>query len=420
VAANANTGANAEFFYMRPHEYDPPVYMPATLGASCFFVKAEIFVNGVKVEGPVFGYGGFLFMHLNRLLAPERIKIEKYGDPHLATPSVTSQRAIGDKGAAGREGDNIPEPMKRYMDTLQFDAKNTSRSQVGQFSFDGIPLLSAQSNITRIMSGIKMENPWVPPNTTVLIRLHKRDPIDALMEIPQLEDDVYWARANATIVRAVTKWEFSDLAIAYDLRVLEKKQTPEEIKKNFHFHDVPKIQLQSIAVGQMQTKNKVAIPAGCKVLLVAFAYQHQMFFNKGSQKNLSCRLKFAPGSIRLKFWLKDHPIPLLFREGLVNLGTDDAATSPSCHSYWQFLTQRGHYSRSKHHMFPSVLTDSSYEQFALVYLNHLLLDQPTEMTVEVDYNDTGSQEKWYLWSATIQQYKYSFRPGQALEAEPVI
>jgi hypothetical protein len=406
---------------MRPHSYDPPLYMPATLGASCFFGKCEIFINGVKVEGPVFGYGGFLWQHLNRLVCPEKVRVERYADPHLATPSLTSERAIGAKvNTAGHEGDNIPEKMRRYMDTLQFDGKETSRPQVAQFSFDGINLFSAQSNVCRILMSEKVDNAFVPPNTTVLIRLHKRDPIDALLEIPQLTDDVYWQRANAAIARHELSWEFTDLSIAYDLKILDSKQTAEEAKKNFHYADVPKVQLQTIAVGQMFTKNTVAIPKGCRAVLACFVFQHAVFYNKGSMKNLCTRLKFPPGSVGLKIWLKDHTTPLLFREGLVNMGTGDSYSSPSCTSYWQYLTTHGFYSKGRHHMFPSLTTDTSYEQYILIPLNHLEIKQPTEMSVELTYNDNGSQEKWYLWTATIQQYKYTYRPGMALEGEVVV
>ena len=77
VAANVVNDANLPYHWMRPKNYTPPLYLPATLGASAFFCKVDVSINGHMVEGPVMDETSFLWKHVNRLFCKEDICMEK-------------------------------------------------------------------------------------------------------------------------------------------------------------------------------------------------------------------------------------------------------------------------------------------------------------------------------------------------------
>ena len=407
-AANLpHTGDNAPFVYIQPHDWYPMIYLPATLGGYAFFDRVELSINGRPVEGPQLSTSGFIFQHVNRRFTTDDIRKEKYADPFLHTPAFTHERAIGGAlGAVGARGANISPEMKKLSNTLQFDTKGTSRSKVASFSFDGVPLLSAQTNLSRSMMQTKVENPYIPPNTKITITLHKRVPLDALFEIPQITDAEYWVPAVSTIPRVAVQVEFSEIVIVYESKLLTSKTEVADAKKTHTFADCPDVHYQTLREGQMETTNIVEVAAGSKYIILCWFSQQQVFYNTASNKNLSCRLRYPPGSTGLKLTLKGHLLPMLFKNGLVDLGVAGASSSITCEAYWQWLVRHSLYEKSKSHLFPA--TERGYEQVVIVPLHHLNIPEKTSLQVEMTYNDATSLPGWFLWSCCVSQWKYKY------------
>jgi hypothetical protein len=306
------------------------------------------------------------------------------------------------------------------MSSLNFDAKDVARTKIGTFSFDGQPIINAQSNISRCLFNEVVENPFIPPGTKILIRLWKRDPFNAIFELPQIEDTDYWTEVPSALARPIMKIEISELNILYESKILESQATATEARTTPYYADIPRLHLQGVAGGQMYTRNMVAIPVGCRYVVLAWVFQQQMFYNATSLKNLSCRLRFPPHSIKLRVSLTNHALPLLFKDGLTNLGTSDSYSSTSCHAYWKYLVQHNLYHKSKEHLFPEPAGSFSYEQCLIIPTHHLTISKETELAVELSYSDALSVGKYYLWSATVQQYKFNYQVGAPMTSQVVV
>jgi hypothetical protein len=418
-AGNAQTGENVPFWYFQPRHYCPPYYFDDTLGAASFFSRVELFVNDRLIKDEQMSDHGYVYQHINRSFMTPEAQVERYGRTFKHV-DVTAERAIGAHGGGANPGTNIPDYMKGLMDSLEFDGRIATKHKTACFSFDGIPLLAAQSNVLRALTGQTVETPFLPPNCVVRIRLHKRDPWEALLEMPQVADAAYWNRANSAEARHEVTLQYKDLTLVYQSKMPEKADFLARAKRAHFFADVPKIMIQSVESGKMYTSNDVVVHPGTKCVILAWMYHHQLFYNKASCKNLCARFKYPTNGKLLKLTMRDHEIPLLFKDGLVNFAiAADAPLEPTCMNYHQWLIQKKLFKRCEiERLFPKA--GNSYKQIVIVPLNYMEIKEPTVMTVEIHYDDNASTERVSLCSITLQQYKYHYSEKEGMKGEVVV
>jgi hypothetical protein len=418
VSTNAVNDGNKEYHYMQPSKWLPPISLDPNLAGQSWFTRIEFTVNGYNLDGPSLGEHEYIFTCLNRTFCKDEVKVWKYGDVQWK-PSVTEERECGDKAGGADGGANIPIKQRALMAELDFDAPITSRSRVTRFSFDGHLPLSACSNITAALTGEHVETPFFPPGVSLGFKIFKRDPISALVDRMHPTDVAYYGIGNLTAAREDIKFEFSDIHVVYESKILDKPDLVAKAKKAIYYADVPKLRLRPLPMGRMVTTDKVGIPPGCKYVVLMWMNQNQLYYNAASHKNLNARFSYPPNAKRLRVSIDGHEIPLLYKDGLEDFGTDDACASASCADLYAWMVSKGLYSKKLEKMFPKN-KKRSYDQIVPVPLLHLEIKEATEMEVEVTYTGAFSADKQYLCYLTMQQYKYTYHERDEMKSEVVI
>jgi hypothetical protein len=329
--------------------------------------------------------------------------------------STTAERSFT-KNEAGE----ITEPSERIhaaMETLQHDAPRATKRLLSTFNFDGLFPFASQSNITRALYGVAIDNGFLPPECRLTLRLHKRDPIDMYMERPEIEDDAYHDPSSAIAKQTKIVFTMFELYLVYQSAVMETAAKAGHYKRGGKYYvDIPRLRFENVAGGMSHTVNEITIPAGCMVVLIFWVVEEQLFFNPGRHKNLSNRYTFLPHCINIRLRMKGvNDNTLIFEDGLTNPGTTDSFSSGSCRSYYKWLIGKKLYSRGFESLFPRA--GGSYDQILVVSMSPYDMKKDRQLSVEMRYDSASSPSKHRMVYVTIQQGCYSYHDGQPLKLE---
>lgn len=271
--------------------------------------------------------------------------------------------------------------------------------------------------------GETIVNGFLAPGTQITVRIHKRNPIDALVERPQISEAVYFNTDTTAAITAqeVIEYKFVSLVILYESVSLSSQQKMDEMRKKTakYFVDIPKIVVQKVPGSVMITENRLPIQKGTKLIILTWMKSMQLFHQKTKNKNLSVRFHYPRNAIRTTFELSNSRGSLLYERGLEHLGTTEGPTSPTCIEYHRSLLQRRLYSKPLEKLFPKSM-ESNDQSVILDVSDKHFPDNSAELLITNWYNDTMSEEGWYQVAATLQQAQLSLAEKTEVKAEILV
>jgi hypothetical protein len=306
-----------------------------------------------------------------------------------------------------------------------------------RFGCDGVFPFDCQSNILTALTGVWNKNGYLPPSkcpvarlapflspshlpslpdTDVIIRLHKRSPVTALLDLPEVPEEAYWrdTAATAKAYNHVT-FDFVKLRLMYEWISLPDKKMRKIEKRGFRYlSDVPRVLASTVEGKIMQTTNTVVIPKGTKVFTLTWMKTQQLFYKATHNKPLSARFRFPPNATRVAFEIEGMG-SLFFERGFDQIGTAMSYNSETSRWYWNHLTEKRLYDKPYEDLFPK--DPANNHSFDSVFLFDFtekanMFPQDTTMTVRVDYDDQMAPPHWYLVQCSISQYEFWIKPKE--------
>jgi len=183
-----------------------------------------------------------------------------------------------------------------------------------------------------------------------------------------------------------------------------------------YYVDVPTITAHRMDDGTASTSNAVQIPPGTKLMALTWMRSQQIYLNRASKKNMSCRFQFPPKTTRVKLGFPGQT-PLYFENGFENLGGTDAHKATTSVWYHQQLVNMGLYHHDYNRLFPKLATNQSYDQVLFVFPSEM--KEHTELRVDCLYDETMSQPQWYLLATVLQQYRFTYKDKMPIKIERV-
>lgn len=427
--------------FIQPEKLNPPIYVNPLLGGTCFFRKCDVSLDRIPIQSNNFEPNDHLhYQALHRLFCSEGLRKEKYGKPltwlsHPAekayadavteVPAVPALPVIGDRAAQAGVAYVAGKPVYRHpnlvkaMESLVFEGKGTSQPAAFSFGFDGVFPLSCQSNALRQITRQKIDNGVLHPGMEFSISLLKQKPFEAAVENANVTDDAYFgiggqaiddAAVAAPFIRNVT-FTVKGLFLTYESIILESPDQLERLKRTVmrYYCDVALYRNNNLTPNVQYDRQLVSVPAGARLLYLAFLFEPQILY--GARKNswLSARYRFPPGldTVQLTMTGRDG---LIFKDGLQGLGVRGGRSSPSLRTYVRDLVRKGLYSRDFDAFFPPHdVSPHGYDQALLVDLTPYKIKEGTVLTVDMTYQPTqGSPVGWYLRSYHVLQRQMDY------------
>ena len=367
--------------------------------------------------GPVFGDCRDLYHSLVRRLKTSKAQLDKYSQV-VTVPMVSSERTLGPRATVTNikkhEGWDIPDFMKKLMTPLDFDAADVTRERVARFTFEGQWPLSVEG-LGGALYDEPASLPFLPSGANLLLRLIKRDNLFSAWERALVDDASYYSATNSTHAREDLKLEIQDLFVMAEVRQVTGDEGGK--KDKHYFAEVPKGRLSTMASGQLATTTELQVPAGTKYCILGWPLQHQLHYQKNSNKNLSSRLIFPRNCVSLRTFYNNEELG--WENGLRDLATTKASTSPSCEAYHSWLVDNKLFEREVEALFPRTNGEYAYTQVYIVDFRHLPMKEPGILRVDLGFNDVFSPPKTYLMSFMMSQWKYTGDKNE-IRGEPVI
>ena len=110
--------------------------------------------------------------------------------------------------------------------------------------------------------------------------------------------------------------------------------------------------------------------------------------------------------------------PVLFRQGLQEIGTTLGSLSPSCVEYAAMQVAQGTYTREAKYLLPPT-GKQSYDGVFVINLAPLNMKTGGLATVTTHWTDAMSPKKLFMMSLSVAQYKAIYRHQQPLKMDPV-
>jgi hypothetical protein len=376
------------------------VYLDPTLGGQAFFSRLEVLINGEKVAPHYLDEFNYLFQSANRIMTTDEFCLKKYGR-RMNAISTSAERV------PARANEMDPQ-LKNAARSLTYGRYNSDSANLTRFSFDGNFPFSSQSNICQALLGRRNENGFLRPMTTIELRLHKRQPIDSMIESSKMLDSIYFTSTDAPanqITPDITI-NMTDLTIVYESFTPDPRDLEALIRPPIRYYvDVPMITLFSVPQGQKRVDQICDIPAGSKAVLVGWAHANQLWHDASSNKNLHSRFRFIPGAINLKLSATGKE-GLMFSEGLENIGVPDACSSNWAQAYHAQLAAKGLTDELFERMFPSDSSLVPYKQLLVLDLTDYVFPEPFQLTTTTLFNAQLSPKGYYMFCISLQQYLY--------------
>jgi hypothetical protein len=270
--------------------------------------------------------------------------------------------------------------------------------------------------VCRELTGVKNENGYIMPGTTLMFRLWKRSDLTQLIQEPDVAESTYYS-ANPTTNNKTFKVVLTDLSLTYEMLELSSQDKLDKARRSAakYFVDVPRLVLTHVPAGQMESHHKIQLGVGTKFVAVTWVKSDQMFHNSTSKKHLAAHFHFPPKARKVSFELEGQP--LLFAKGIRDIGVspEKAHASRTCRELHKSMFHTNLYSKGFDKMFPA--SGMAHDQVFILDLGHKTFKAPAELSVDVEYTADSSQDKWLLCAITVAQCSYSLKDKEALKWE---
>jgi hypothetical protein len=413
--------------YTQPHQELPPYYLNPNLKGASFFSKVEINLDGQQVvTSENLEDRCFLYQNLHRVFTNDSIRKRKYGERgHWI--STTLEKTI-EPGVVERAGTaittallvagpmipvpareavpaKIPKALSRAMESLQFDGKRTSLTQVVTAGWDSTFPFSVQNNALESLTKRKIENPYLPPGCQVAVTLHKRNPLWALIERANVTDAQYWHNTAACPARTPVTVTIVSVSLAYESTIVENEAHLASLTNSERVYavDVPIMRMTLCDSPSKYDEKTFSLPKNCKIIYLSWVHQDQFNLNETLNKYLSARSRFPPNLTQVDFSIPGKE-GLLSADGIKNLGIDTGFNSPSLRAYHRKLFQDGVYDKDFDSFSPNRVGENiSFDQAIVLSLKDHEIGEGTQLKVTMRYSDTLSQPRWHLNAFCVVQ-----------------
>ncbi len=410
---NATEGATTIVRHnVRADAFKPPVLVPPDQGLACLFSKVEVFVDGVLVGSDTDMSGhNRIYQHLNRIYsnAAARKKLNQ----NVLLTTGRSQHKTELKVVLNSTVENGPgvtgtfeeyTPQRTRVEYEKAAVRTSHSSEVGPeslfdaFTLDGNFAVSQPFNhALATLRGEPNQSKYFPPGTVLQIRLHPRQPRLSLLdwtENPSYKDLFKKEKIlDANDKRAKTMdITLLELGMRYQLTTLRSEQTKMLLRKSALNYDFDSVFIDKMTLepNHSQLVLHSRVPKGSKLVYLAFALEHFLWYNENSNHQINNYLQIPPALRKMQVMLPGHG-HLLGESGLRDLGGGRAHSSPTVRTYYDNLLNQGLTDVDFDDMFPvQTERDVPLVQSLLIDLQPYRLKDQTKIDIIMDFDGSTS------------------------------
>jgi hypothetical protein len=392
---------------LRARSFLPPVYLDEKLEASVFFSKIEVIINDVKIDIQSLDEWTYIFQAINHIYCSDELSKRKYGK------KLTKISSSEDRLQAN--ANNMTPTAKAVSRSLQFRNWNTNVPNLIRFGIEGVWPFSSQVNALRTIMNQHVPNGYLRPLTTIELRLHRRLPMESMLETFTIRDQFRFEGATKEDVPDLItkylkdiKFKMTDLTIVYESYTPDHRELATFMRgPSKYWVDVPKFRIMSVPPGMSYVNQVMDIPAKTKILFFGWLHTYQLWHEEGSFKNLNTHFRFIPNAINLKFRMPGKEA-MFFADGFQNIGTPEALMASNWASvYHDDMVSRGLWSEVFDDVFPELTTKYSYKQVLLLDLTDFNFDEDFQLEVTTTFNAALSPPNYYMFYISVQQYAFN-------------
>ena len=308
-------------------------YLPPEMGFGCFYTHVEVFIDGMKIgdESDMMNQNK-VYQQFNRIYATNEVR-EKVNQVVVEKNIAdrTTNRTVSVKKK--EDGTYTTEVKKTRSPTQLLLGRTTATEtyEIGtfkltdRFTLDGNFAVSPPfCNALSTLRGTQdlNENGFLPPGTTIMIRLHKKSPLFSMLQIFDLDfDDLYeknslTADENEQIHKEGAFLQILNLALMIESKTLPDMVSNKQLTRtlNYPFNRV-QMDICNVEQGHQHLTMRSRVPAGSKAAFVTFMKEEHLWFNSNSKKTQCNFFHFPQNLNNLNFSLTDHGT-ILNKEGL--------------------------------------------------------------------------------------------------------
>ncbi len=361
------------------------VAVPADQGLGFLFQKVEVFLDGVLIgeDTDTAGHNS-VYQSLNRLFANRRQR------------TVVGSKRTFLTSAERKSSDST---FAKIASSYLHPTLTSEEPLLGEFTFDGTFGLSPPKNFALAnlenLNSDQNNRSFFPPHSTIVIRLHPRDPwyapldwcaIDAesMINDSKLRDD-----EKKTIKK--TRMRLSLIGMQYEKVVADRGASPGSTRRGCTF-DSPFLDKITLEQGHQQIRVTSRVPAGSKLVYFCFLREHQLWHNPQLGKSLTHYFRFPHSLIKFSAALSGRG-ELFGKRGITNLGGSRGYESLDCRNYFQQIKNQGLVDFDFEDMFPpGNIVSKSLCQVLVADLRPYSIDKTSHIDITLDFDGNHSPE----------------------------
>lgn len=272
------------------------------------------------------------------------------------TIALTSDVSFTDTGA------NMKSPMADAVAPFDYKLWNSREGQRSTIFLDGVFPFSTKNRTLEDIENIKAENLWLPPDTTVDIRVHlHRSKLEAIFHSGINSMEEYFnpnhvtnapaEEPQLTIESATLEYEVVELLQQDHVQCLKDYQSG---GRGSYRYDIPRGQHQSLAAGTSYTENIFQIMPFAKLVYIAFLPDWATIVMEGKRKPISGFSKFPHHASKIEVSFASEPLVVKEFENFGDRSSTHEATKKIYYQYAKKMGATGHFFK---HYFPRHVPD---------------------------------------------------------------
>lgn len=379
-------------------------FLPPEMGFGCFYTHVEVYIDGMKIgdESDMMGQNK-VYQNFNRIYATPKARAKTNQvvvDKNIKgrkTPKVVGVKTDGTTNSA--EIKEVRSETQLLLGRLTAtESYEDNLKLTDHFTLDGNFAVSPPfCNALSILRGTDAsnENGFLPPGTTITLRLHKRNPLYSMLQTFDGNfEDMYEKNSAPAATKAdksKTKLHIVNLSLMIESKILPDAVSSRQLSRtlNYPFNRI-QMDIGNVDAGHQQMVVRSRVPAGAKAAFVTFMKEEHLWYNGHSKKSVTNFFHFPQNLQSLNFSLTDHGV-VLSKGGLASLSKVDRNYSPELRNYYSnMISGKGLTDITFDEMFPKG-SDKELEpltQSIFIDMQNYYISDHTRMEITSQY--TGS------------------------------
>ena len=343
---------------------------------------------------------GALYSHITRTFMTGEERTAQYGNNFFLNTSDKMTDTV--MASASKD-------YKHAVNMADFKSATDPNSIIVNGGYDGYFMLgqNRSSILNKLQGGSALyENPLIPPNTRIHVRLYKQQPDLGGAVGRNTVDDVYFSsteevaanypKITVNLKEMVMGLETHQLDFMSSAKAEMQLASKAVLKL---YTDLVKISYSNLSKGVQVSHQSFNLPIGTKVAIVGFVQASQIWLNTTLRKHLSPRTTFPKDLEKLEFELDGNPV--VFAGGLSGILGEKALQNSSAYEYYNYLRENRMTDEDFTTFFPP--DGRSYTQMILLDLTSKQFNAPGQLTVRSHFKGASSPENTYTFLCTIGQ-----------------